>query len=492
MPKRRAELSLGACLLVAYVYFYQAGGWNQNSRFALVRAIVELGTFRIDDTARFNGRLVTGDLAEHDGHLYSDKAPGLALTAVVPVAIARPLVAEPGSRAGIATLSYIATVVTAGLPTVLAALIVFRLAGVLGAPVGAAAFAAAVFGLGTPAWSYATIFFGHALTAACLVAAFAAAVALGRRSSTRRESLLAFAVGAFAGWATITEYPAAIPAAIIALLALSHNTSLGAASRARILGGVAGGALACAAVLALFNQISFGSPLNLGYASEREFPGMLQGFFGVTYPRPSVFRELLLGRYRGLLRLAPIVAVAPVGFLLLIRLSASRRAGIAAAAIALYYLLFNASYYYWDGGWSYGPRHMAPALPFVALALAPVWSAAKPIVRVGLGALAAYGAALTFVAVSTTALPTSASRDPVAELIWPSFANGHLSINHQAFVESDPSDRRDPIAHAWNLGERAGLGGWASLTPLFAMWGGIALAAFSHLSLFSRPRPGTE
>ena len=36
-------------------------------------------------------------------------------------------------------------------------------------------------------------------------------------------------------------------------------------------------------------------------------------------------------------------------------------------------LLYNASYAYWDGGNSTGPRHAVPALPFLALGLAALW-----------------------------------------------------------------------------------------------------------------------
>ena len=46
---QRLELLLfGACFF-AFAYFHQGGGWNQNSRFAEVRAIVEEGRFAIDD-----------------------------------------------------------------------------------------------------------------------------------------------------------------------------------------------------------------------------------------------------------------------------------------------------------------------------------------------------------------------------------------------------------------------------------------------------------
>ena len=72
---------LAVTLFISYAYFYQAGGWNQNSRFDLVRAILERGTVRIDAYAQN-----TGDKATFDGHAYSDKAPGQALASVPAVA----------------------------------------------------------------------------------------------------------------------------------------------------------------------------------------------------------------------------------------------------------------------------------------------------------------------------------------------------------------------------------------------------------------------
>ena len=44
----RPATPLFALVLGAYAYFYQAGGWNQNARFDLVRALVEQGTLTID------------------------------------------------------------------------------------------------------------------------------------------------------------------------------------------------------------------------------------------------------------------------------------------------------------------------------------------------------------------------------------------------------------------------------------------------------------
>jgi len=424
----------------------------------------------IDDTMRFEGERVTGDVARLGGHFYSDKAPGLALVAVVPVAIAHPFVESPDSREGIAVLSYLATIVTAAVPGVVTALLIFYVAGLLGASRGTAAFAAAVFGFGSPAWGYATLLYGHALATACLMGAFAAAVSLGKPSDPRRDWMLALAVGLGGGWATITEYPTAIPATITALLAVAYASRAGGDRLRRVLTGVVVGAVMCLVVLLVFNVASFGAPLNLGYANVETFTGMNQGFFGITYPKPGVLRELLFGQFRGLYVLAPVLALAPIGFVLLVLDPSTRTPGLAAGAIAFYYVLFNASYYYWTGGWSLGPRHMAPALPFMSLALVPLWSRARSWWRMILGALALYGAVTALVAVSTTAQPPDTYRRPLTQLLWPNFVKGRVSINWQSFVEDGLRDKREPIAHAWNLGERIGLTGLTSLVPLFAIW----------------------
>src|SRR6059058_1925820 len=143
---------LGAALFLSYAYFYAAGGWNQNSRFALIRAILERHTLQIDAY-----QLHTGDRALWQGHYYTDKAPGASLTALLPVEAARLIASaagvDPASFPGIAWTSYVAAVVTSGLFTVIAALCVFHLAVCWGASDEAALFAAAAYGVASPAWA---------------------------------------------------------------------------------------------------------------------------------------------------------------------------------------------------------------------------------------------------------------------------------------------------------------------------------------------------
>jgi hypothetical protein len=469
---------LATALLVSYAYFYQAGGWNQNSRFAMIRAVLERQTLQIDAY-----QLHTGDRALWQGHYYTDKAPGSSLLALIPVAAARGVDrlvgVDPEGFAGLAWTSYVATVVTSGVFTVAAALAIFWLAREWGSSRRAAVFAATAYGLATPAWCYATLFMSHALTAGCLMLAFAAASGIGD-DATGRPYLRAWTVGLACGWAVVTEFPAAIPIVLIVGLAVVTardvlpNRLTGIALRI-----IAGGAIP-AAVLLAYNTLSFGSPFHIGYASEEGYEHMRQGLFGIAYPQWWRLREILFGSYRGLLPLAPLIAVTPLGLAAIARIERRRRAVWVAAGIGGFYFLLNASYFYWEGGWAYGPRHVIPALPFLALGLAPLWDQGRTVGRILLAAGWLWGTGITLVAVSTTPQPPAiVFQKPVSELLWPAFRDGDLSLNHQTMVHggADPSNLRGGrIPHAaWNLGEVAGLHGHASLVPLGLVW--IAAAA---------------
>jgi uncharacterized membrane protein (GlpM family) len=248
------------------------------------------------------------------------------------------------------------------------------------------------------------------------------------------------------------------------------------------------GGLIAGLVLLVYNALAFGSPLHIGYASEEGFEQLHTGFFGITHPEWWRVREILVGSYRGLLPLAPLVAVTPIGLVMLARTPERRRQAFVAGAIAAFYLLLNASYYYWEGGWAYSPRQIMPALPFLALGLAPLWDSWGRIGRILLSAGWLWGAALTLVAVSTTPQPPGDVRAPVRELLWPAFEEGDLSLNNQSFMTyRGQADllRRHPDLHAgWNLGELAGLRGRLSLLPLGLVW----VVAASVLLLRGRRR----
>lgn len=475
-------------LFLSYAYFYQAGGWNQNSRFALVRAITNDWTLSIDP---YQGN--TGDKALFEGHYYSDKAPGLALAAIPIVEPSRLIYqafgGDPETFSGLALLSWLATVFTVGLFSAWAGVVLFDLAREWGFDAGAALFSALAYGLATPMWFLATIFIGHALSAACLVFAFAAAYRVSaeqERAPSRplpwsahpdkRDRGHGLIVGLGAGWATVSEFPAAVPAVMIALWVLSSALRLAMPRAKQIVGSMAVGATLCASVLMLYQYLCFGSPFHIAYSSEQgDFGGMHEGIFGITRPTAFALSQILLSEYRGLLPLSPLMPLTPFGLWLLGRRGGPvRQASVVAAAIALFYVLFNASYYYWEGGWSLGPRHLAPALPFLCLGLSPMWQSASRAFRVALAGVAVLSMAISLVAVSTMVQPPANIARPFRELIWPAFRDGDLALNtqtvaHHTIDAAKWRTHEDPKA-AFNLGMKAGLKGHASLAPLLAVW----------------------
>jgi hypothetical protein len=365
---------LGIALFVSYAYFYQAGGWNQNARFALVRAILERHTLQIDAYQSH-----TGDKAFWRGHYYSDKAPGASLLALGPVAVARGISrlahVDPEGYNGVVLASYVATIVISGAFTAVAALLVMRLTLRWGFSRGAALFAATAYGIASPAWCYATLFMEHGLTAGCLMLAYVTAIDLDgsvvqtlevNRSGEphkpdRRARRYSWVLGAWTGLAVLSELQAAVPASFIVMFALAAAGDRGWREAAPTAMRIVAGASIAGTVLLIHNALAFGSPLHIGYAVADSPLGQLHtGFFGITRPTWWRLREILIGSYRGLLPLSPLIALTPIGLVLLARTPARRRSVFVATAVAAFYLVFNASYYYWEGGWAYAPRQMMP------------------------------------------------------------------------------------------------------------------------------------
>jgi hypothetical protein len=65
MRRRHARIrwALFATTFLAFASFHQGGGWNQNARFAMVRAMVEEGTFSIDSFLVYGRREGAGEPA---------------------------------------------------------------------------------------------------------------------------------------------------------------------------------------------------------------------------------------------------------------------------------------------------------------------------------------------------------------------------------------------------------------------------------------------
>ena len=206
----------------------------------------------------------------------------------------------------------------------------------------------------------------------------AAAIAFAFAGDTAGQSrppsmLFGLGLGMLLGYTMVVDLTAAPACLLGGVLTLVLAARLGAAAFFRMASGLALGGVLGLLPLLIYNQLAFGSPFTLGYSKVVGFEGMQQGFFGITWPKPSVVVELLFGLYRGLLPLSPVLVLVPVGLYVMWREPSTRVAAGAILAVLCSFLWINASYYYWEGGWSTGPRLLVPMLPLCCLALAFAW-----------------------------------------------------------------------------------------------------------------------
>jgi len=329
--------------------------------------------------------------------------------------------------------------------------------------------------VGTPLWAYASLFWAHALVGACLLFGFASALKVG---DGKDDFLWALAVGSAAGWATVTEYPAAPASALLAFLALALAWPRGAWARWRVVAGVGVGAGLCVVVLGSYLLAAFGSMRpSYSYYQASPFSFMQQqGYMGLTYPHPDRLLKILFGCSRGLLVASPVLIAAPVGLWWLRKQKRFALPALVAAAIVAYYFLFNASFYWWKAGLTFGPRYAGAGIPFLCVGLAVAWERATPVWRRVLAGLAVAGVFVTLMVVSTTSQLAMQDSCPLLHSTWPAFWSGQMAMNHESMLTAAEAGGR---YGAFNLGQLLGLHGLASLLPLGVVWA-VAVAGLGR------------
>jgi len=218
------------------------------------------------------------------------------------------------------------------------------------------------YGLATSAFAYATLAYGHQTTSFLLLAGFLA-VAWG--ACSKKPLLSAFLAGLFSGYACTIELSVAPVVLILGGWILARVLGRGWPA-STILAFLAGG-LGPLFMLLFYNYMAYGSPLEMGYAHHtiprfREVHSS-QNPLGIRAPKWELVLPLLWGEYRGLLVYAPVLALAPLGWLGLKRRGRGAMV-LASVAICLAIFVVNLSYPEWTGGWCTGPRFLVPLLPF--------------------------------------------------------------------------------------------------------------------------------
>ena len=484
----RPAAALFALLLGIYAYFYQAGGWNQNSRFNLVRAVVEDGSLRID---RFEKN--TGDDSVRDGHYYCDKAPGASWLCMPTYAAMYHLAGAPRPTppGWLAWAVWLSIVVAISVPSAIAAVFLARLAGQLGLGPISALVVALGWGLATMGLPYATLLYGNQLAGALMLIAFTLLVEIRHGAAPTPARM--FIVGALLGFAGATEYPAALIAGPIGVYGLV------VAGWRRCLWAILGGAIPLAALL-WYHAAAFGSPFAFPYDYSVWKEPKTGWFMGIDVPRGWALRNILVGEYRGLLYTTPWLALAVPGAWFLARRHAAEVVVCAWAVIA--FLWLNSSIPPWHGGWGAGPRYLVPMLPFAAVLaggvltrLAPRLRATRPLERgaavvaaLALAGLLAVSTANMFAATAVKPEIDTKWKRPYAQFVWPNFKRGKLSVSTQS-IDMLGNPAKGP-RQAWNLGMKMGLDGHASLVPLY-LWVLACAAWLAWAQRASRERPRT-
>jgi hypothetical protein len=381
--------ALFVMLFFSYCYFLQQPwNWNSVPRVALAVSIIENGTLTIDKFM-----YSTGDIAFYNGRFYTDKAPGMTLMALPVVTAARFYL-----RSNYRSVSWInfdggvtgyfiflenwANIFTSALITALAALALYYLALRLGMGTGGAVFGALSYGLATPAWGWATAFYGHGAAGGCLIIGLTTVYFLfASRENERRDVFLGFTAGALLSWAVVIELTSAPASVVIALYGLVSVRRWERRRLARTLLAGTAGALIFISPLLIYNYSITGSVTGSLYNYTQNFPGMTKGFYGLTYPHPRVLVKILFSGGHGLFWLSPLLLSSPYAIYRLWKSPGRKALAITLAAVPVYYLLMNSSYVYWTGGGSTGPRFLTPALPFLCLPLAMLWTGAGKYAR---------------------------------------------------------------------------------------------------------------
>lgn len=404
--------------------------WNPNSAVRLFAAI-EIAERRDASITRFEH--LTIDKARFGSDFYLDKPPGMTVMAA-PVVVA--VDAATGDKAEGKALAatdpvfdrymklrqWIAAAAINATLLALAAVALMDIGRRLTGSTAAGLFGALAFALATPLWGWATTLFGHCAVASLLVIAIRLVLKGTSEDRSRTDAPL---TGFTLGWALVIEHSALLFALPIGGFALwrMHGLTQAEARRA-ITGAVVAGAAAMTPLLG-YNLFAFGTPFRLGYQGVVGWEGMNEGLFGLTYPRLSVLAEVLAGTHRGIVWVAPVLLAAVPGLWLLWR-RRTRDVALLSIIGALAAFLYNASYVYWDGGNSTGPRHAMSAIAFLALALPSVWAGTGRFGRALLSALLSCSVAinLTIAAAEITA-PWSAENALIdgvwRERFWPGY-----------------------------------------------------------------------
>ena len=463
-------------LALVYAYFYHEPEYNGNSRLGLTAAIVQEGRLTIDSFHEGSG-LATGDKSIYNGHYYTDKAIGTSLLAALPYAPIYWGMRLIGHPIGLWLMAHLLTFLVIGLPSAIAGSIIYIICErISGSPLRARVVTAAV-ALGSMAFPYSLVFFSHQLAAALLWISFFLIFRL-RFQDNPPKGWYAVLFGLLLGLSLITEYPTAL---IVLPLVVYYLYVLWLKQAKNVVGLIlfsALGGLLPISLLFGYNVFVFGQPLVNSYqylADLSYLDAMSHGIMGIGLPDITVLFFETFQPAMGLFWQSPVMLMILPGAFYILRDRRYRVEGGLALSIFTVYLVICSGYFQWWGGYSSGPRHIIPMLPFLCLPLIFVPRRLFPLFD-GLTVISV--AQMTIVAASKVIVPNA----PM---------NNFLKLNYFEYstIYSYCLPELVKGTLSWNVGRNLlGLNGWISLVPVILVITGV----FLYLGWISKERVTTQ
>jgi len=177
-------------------------------------------------------------------------------------------------------------------------------------------------------------------------------------------------------------------------------------------------------LIPIYSFVCFENPFVLAYSYHSSFPAMKEGVFAIKLPDFTTALNILFSPTRGLFFYTPFLILACFGFYQ-IYLRNKCLSIIFLAAPVLQIIIMSGRTWDWQAGPSFGPRLLAPVLPFLALPCA--FGAAK--MRKLAILLAAYSIIITTLAVLIDATPDGIITNPLVEFHFPKLLEADISNN---------------------------------------------------------------
>lgn len=478
LRENKIELTLFLVLFLSFAYFYQGGGSNQNARLGQMRVVAEKGQLH------FQGiRVPSHDIVNVNGKIYPNKAPGVSLSGIAPyflISRLKRIITGLTSEDFYHLFScYLMTALLVALPCALGGVVFFRLLGLFHPACLPRLICTLGLFLGTPAFAYSTVLYGHMVSSVLTIVAFYLLYKyLLLEPGSPRSGRYIFLAGLASGWAVVTEYPTALIVTMLALYCFIHSIFRNGIRSFRF-GYFILGLLLPAGVMIGYNYLVFDNPLYIAYFDEKAAPHTAYqqgGILGLNIHARQFLEAIYqtsFGPFRGLFHLSPLLILIAPGVIYFAREKGKRVLFIVLWILVATYFLINSIYPYWYGGRALGARHAMEVLPYIVLL------AFYFIVRFPRFSSVLVLVSIFFMLTATSIRPEEYVRHPFRDLYFYAFFNGNLSLNHEATFQTNAVISSS--YNAFNLGEAAGMKGQLGLIPLYLTWliGGIFMIQYS-------------